>query len=55
MENWSEASYLRKYPVLKDEIYPQVLRAVQGEVMNGESEQNLFVHQMQQATLSSAR
>ncbi len=52
MENWSEASYLRKYPVLKDEIYDQALKAVLGEVMTGESEQNLFVHQMQQTALN---
>lgn len=52
MENWSKASYLREYPVLKDEVYDQALNAVLGEVMTGESEQNLFVHQMQQATLS---
>jgi len=51
-ENWSEASYLRKYPVLKDEIYDQALKAVLNEVMTGESNQNLFVHQMQQAALS---
>ncbi len=52
MENWSEASYLRKYPVLEDQVYDQALKAVMGEVMTGESEQNLFVHQMQQAALS---
>jgi len=52
MENWSEASYLRKYPVLKDEIYDQALKAVLNEVMTGESNQNLFVHQMQQEALS---
>jgi len=52
MENWSEASYLRKYPVLKDDFYDQALKAVLNEVMTGESNQNLFVHQMQQAALS---
>lgn len=51
-QRWSEASYLRKYPVLTDELYDQVLKAVLGEVMAGESEQNLFVHQMQQAALT---
>jgi prophage antirepressor-like protein len=52
MENWSEASYLRKHPVLKDEVYDQALKAVLGEVMTGESNQNLFVHQMQQGSLN---
>lgn len=52
MENWSKASYLREYPVLKDEEYNQALKAVLGEIMTGESEQNLFVHSMQQAALS---
>jgi len=52
MENWSEASYLRKYPVLEDKVYDQALKAVLREVMDNESEQNLFVHQMQQEALS---
>jgi len=52
MEIWSEASYLRKYPVLEDKVYDQALKAVLSEVMDSESEQNLFVHQMQQAALS---
>ena len=52
MENWGKASYLREYPVLSDSVYDQALKAVLGEVMTGESEQNLFVHQMQQATLN---
>lgn len=52
MENWGKASYLREYPVLKDEVYDQALKAVLGEVMTSESEQNLFVHSMQQAALS---
>jgi len=51
-ENWSEASYLRKYPVLEDKVYDQALKAVLSEVIDSESEQNLFVHQMQQAALS---
>lgn len=51
-QRWSEASYLRKYPVLTDEFYDQVLKAVLGEVMAGSSEQNLFVHQMQQSALT---
>ncbi len=52
MEKWSEASYLRKYPVLEDQVYDEALKAVMGEVMDGSSEQNLFVHQMQQEALS---
>jgi hypothetical protein len=52
MEQWSTASYLRKYPVLEDEVYDRALKAVLGEVA-GESEQNLFVHQMQQAALNA--
>jgi len=52
MQSWSTASYLRKYPVLEDQIYDQALKAVLGEVITGESEQNLFVHQMQQAALN---
>ncbi len=51
-QGWAEASYLRKYPVLEDQVYDQALKAVLGEVMTGESEQNLFVHQMQQAALN---
>jgi len=51
-ENWSEASYLRKYPVLENKVYDQALKAVLSEVMDGSSEQNLFVHQMQQEALS---
>lgn len=52
MENWDKASYLREYPVLKDEVYDIALKAVLGEVMTEGGEQNLFVHQMQQAALS---
>jgi len=51
-ENWSEASYLRKYPLLEDKVYDQALKAVLSEVMDSESEQNLFVHQMSHAALS---
>jgi len=53
MQCWSKASYLREYPVLEDEVYDQALKAVLGEVITGESAQNLFVHQMQQAALNS--
>ncbi len=52
MQCWSTTSYLRKYPVLEDEVYDQALKAVLGEVITGESEQNLFIHQMQQAALN---
>lgn len=52
MENWSYASYLRKYPVLDDQVYNQALKAVLNEVMDSSSEQNLFVHHMQQVALS---
>ena len=52
MENWDKASYLREYPVLSDSVYDQALKAVLGEVMDGDSEQNLFVHQMQQTALN---
>ncbi len=55
MENWSKASYLREYPVLKDDVYDQALKAVMGEVITGESEQNLFVHQMQQTALNQQK
>ena len=51
MQGWSTASYLREYPVLEDEVYDWALKAVLGEVL-GESEPNLFVHQMQQAVLN---
>ena len=51
MQQWSTASYLRKYPVLEDELYDQALKAVLGEFAAGDSQPNLFVHQMQQASL----
>jgi len=53
MQCWSTASYLRKYPVLGDEVYDQALKAVLGEVTAGNSQPNLFVHHMQQAALNS--
>ncbi len=52
MQQWSTASYLRKYPVLEDEVYDQALSAVLGEFAAGDSQPNLFVHQMQQAALN---
>ena len=51
-QGWSTASYLRKYPVLKDEVYNQALKTVLGEFASGDSQPNLFVHQMQQAALN---
>jgi len=53
MENWSKASYLREYPVLEVEVYEQALKVVLGEFATGDSQPNLFVHQMQQAALNS--
>ena len=55
MQQWSTASYLRKYPVLEDELYDQALSAVLGEFASGDSQPNLFVHQMQQAALSGRK
>lgn len=52
MQGWSTASYLREYSVLEDEAYDQALKAVLNEVAGGESEPNLFVHQLQQAALT---
>ena len=51
MQRWSTASYLREYPVLEDEAYEQVLKALLDEVVGGDSQPNLFVHSMQQAAL----
>ncbi len=47
-----DAPYLRKYPVLEDEVYDQALSAVLGEFTAGDSQPNLFIHQMQQAALN---
>lgn len=52
MQRWSTASYLREYPVLENEAYEQVLKAVLDEVFGGDSQPNLFVHSMQQAALA---
>lgn len=51
-QRWSTASYLREHPVLEDEAYNQALKAVLGEVLSEGSQPNLFIHQMQQATLA---
>jgi hypothetical protein len=52
MQGWSSASYLREYPVLEDGAYEQALKAVLAEVVEGESQPNLFVHSLSQPTLS---
>ena len=52
MQRWSTTSYLREYPVLEDQAYEQVLKAVLDEVVGGDSQPNLFVHSMQQAALT---
>ena len=51
-QRWSTTSYLREYPVLSDEAYDQALKAVLDEVVAAESQPNLFVHQMQQMSLT---
>lgn len=53
MQSWSTASYLREYPVLEDEAYTQALKVVLCEVLSEGLKPNLFIHQMQQATLSA--
>ncbi len=50
---WSNASYLHNYPVLDEEAYEQVLKAVLAEVVAGEMQPNLFVTQMQQTSLGA--
>ncbi len=37
MQRWSTASYLRSYPVLEDEAYDLVLKALLDEVVEGET------------------
>ncbi len=51
MQGWSTASYLREYPVLEDEAYNQALKVLLCEVLAEGSQPNLFIHQMQQASL----
>lgn len=51
-QRWVSASYLREYPVLEEELYQQALKAVLAEVVEGESQTNLFVHSSKQATLT---
>ena len=52
-QGWSTASYLREYLVLEDEAYTQAMNVVLGEILSEGSQPNLFIHQMQQATLSA--
>lgn len=54
-QRWSSASYLHNYPVLDDEAYEQVLKAVLAEVVAGEMQPNLFVNQMQQTSLGTGK
>ena len=46
-----DASYLREYPVLEEELYQQALKAVLTELGESNSQPNLFVHSLQQASL----
>jgi len=52
-QRWSNASYLHNYPVLDEEAYEQVLKAVLAEVIVGEMQPNLFVNQLQQTSLGA--
>jgi len=51
-QRWASASYLREYPVLEDEVYQQALKIVLAEVGDENSQPNLFVHSLQQPTLT---
>ena len=53
MQNWSTASYLREYPVLTDDVYDRAMNVVLKEVLAEGLKPNLFIHQMQQATLGA--
>lgn len=52
MQGWSTASYLRSYPVLEDGTYEQALKVLLDEVVGEDSQPNLFVHSLSQATLN---
>lgn len=53
MQRWVSASYLREYPVLDDDTYQAVLRAVLTEIALDGSQPNLFIQSLeQQATLT---
>lgn len=53
-QRWVSASYLHEYPVLEDGAYQQALKAVLAEVVEAEQQPNLFVHSLQQPTLTSS-
>lgn len=50
-QRWVSASYLREYPVLEEELYQQALKVVLAELGESNSQPNLFVHSLQQASL----
>ena len=50
-QRWVSASYLREYPVLEEELYQQALKVVLTELGQSNSQPNLFVHSLQQASL----
>ena len=50
-QRWVSASYLHEYPVLEEELYQQALKVVLTELGEGNSQPNLFVHSLQQASL----
>ncbi len=54
-QRWVSASYLREYPVLPDEMYQQALKVVLTDLGESNSQPNLFVHSLQQATLKEGK
>lgn len=50
-QRWVSASYLREYPVLEEELYQQALKVVLTDLGESNSQPNLFVHSLQQASL----
>jgi hypothetical protein len=50
-QRWVSASYLHEYPVLEEELYQQALKAVLTDLGESNSQPNLFVHSLQQASL----
>lgn len=55
MQRWSTASYLREYPVLEDGVYDLALKQVLDQLVEGESQPNLFLHSLQQAALTRGK
>lgn len=51
-QRWVSALYLREYPVLPDEVYQQALKVVLTDLGESNSQPNLFVHSLQQASLN---